>query len=123
MLGCEGLEKGAQHNPVTVGYGEMPGTHTRVPLQEARVTVEYKQGRGRARQKPFFREICDWIEISPGRFVRRTGNHTEIAMQTCLIPFSAFASVNWSDVRALEFETGPAFSGKVFFDSRAVVQG
>jgi hypothetical protein len=65
----------------------------------------------RARQKPFYREIC------PGRH-----NQTKIVMQTCLMPLNVFANVNWSDVRAIEFETGPVVSGPVFFDSLAVVQ-
>jgi hypothetical protein len=66
----------------------------------------------RQRQRPFFRQI-----EAPGCV-----NATKIAFQTIAIPLTKFAGVNWSDVRAIEFEAGPVVPAEFYFDSLALVQ-
>ena len=66
----------------------------------------------RQRQRPFLRQI-----EAPGCL-----NATKIVFQTIAIPLTKFAGVNWNDVRAIEFEAGPAVPAEFYFDSLALVQ-
>ena len=65
----------------------------------------------RRRQPPFFRHIG-------GGCI----NVTKVVLQTIAIKLSKFPGVNWSDVRAIEFEAGSGVVEPLFFDSLALMQ-
>jgi hypothetical protein len=104
-----------------IAAGKFPDFKVRViygaPGRPGVLSAEANQGDidvtgARKQQRPFFRQI-------------RAGaclNGTKITLQTITIPFAKFVGVNWRDVRAIEFETGPTISAAFFFDSLALMQ-
>ena len=69
----------------------------------------------RAPNRPFFHE-ANVVDLGG----TDQENVTKLALETLVIPLSAFSGVNWPDVREIEFEAGPDVPLPIFVDSLGV---